>query len=68
MTNPIIAFLLNRASAPIQDLREPGPGDEDIATMLKVAARVPDHGRLAPWRFILYRGDARRKIGEEKEV
>ncbi len=65
MTNPIIAFLLNRASAPIQDLREPGPGDEDIATMLKVAARVPDHGRLAPWRFILYRGDARGKIGEE---
>ena len=65
MTNPIIALLLNRASAPIQDLREPGPGDEDIETMLNVAVRVPDHGRLAPWRFILYRGDARRKIGEE---
>ena len=65
MTNPIIAFLLNRASAPIQDLRGPGPGEEDIATMLKVAARVPDHGRLAPWRFILYRGEARHRVGEQ---
>ena len=32
--------------------------------MLTAAARVPDHGRLAPWRFILYRGDARHRIGE----
>ena len=32
--------------------------------MLRVATRVPDHGRLAPWRFILYRGEARDRIGE----
>lgn len=64
MTNPIIEFLLHRTSAPIPDLREPGPGDDDIATMLRVATRVPDHGRLAPWRFILYRGEARVKVGE----
>ena len=32
--------------------------------MLTAASRVPDHGRLAPWRFILYRGEAREKIGE----
>jgi nitroreductase len=31
--------------------------------MLKVATRVPDHGRLTPWRFILYRGEAREQIG-----
>ena len=31
--------------------------------MLAIASRVPDHGRLAPWRFILYRGDVREEIG-----
>lgn len=32
--------------------------------MIKAAIRVPDHGRLTPWRFILYRGDSRHRIGE----
>ena len=32
--------------------------------MIRVAAHVPDHGRLAPWRFIVYRGDARQRVGE----
>ena len=64
MASPIIDFLLARNSAPIPDLKEPGPSDADIQTMLRIATRVPDHGRLAPWRFILYRGDARKTIGE----
>lgn len=32
--------------------------------MMRIATRVPDHGRLAPWRFILYRGEARHRIGD----
>lgn len=56
--------MLSRRSAPIDEMTGPAPSDDEIATMLKVATRVPDHGRLAPWRFILYRGDARVKIGE----
>ena len=32
--------------------------------MIRVATRIPDHGLLEPWRFILYRGDACRRIGE----
>ena len=64
MTSPIIDFLLTRSSAPIPELREPAPKDAEIATMIRIASRVPDHGRLAPWRFILYRGDARAQIGE----
>lgn len=64
MNESIINFLQKRVSAPIQDLREPGPGDADIATLLSIATRVPDHGKLAPWRFILYRGDNRRLVGE----
>lgn len=64
MTSHVIDFLLARKSAPIQDLVEPAPSEAEIATMLRVATRVPDHGRLAPWRFILYRGAARHRIGE----
>jgi len=56
--------MLARSSAPIPELREPAPNDSEIETMLSIASRVPDHGRLEPWRFIVYRGDARHRIGE----
>ncbi len=49
---------------PISELKEPGPSDAEIETMIRAASRVPDHGRLEPWRFILYRGEARHRIGE----
>jgi nitroreductase len=65
MASPIIDFLLTRNSAPIPELSEPAPGDSEIETMLTIASRVPDHGRLTPWRFILYRGSVREKIGEK---
>ncbi len=63
MTQSIIDFLSNRNSAPIQELREPAPSDSEIRTILSIASRVPDHGRLAPWRFMLYRGAAREEVG-----
>jgi len=65
MASPIIDHLLTRNSAPIPELKAPAPSDAEIETILTAATRVPDHGRLAPWRFILYRGDAREKIGEK---
>lgn len=65
MTSPIIDFLLSRSSAPIAELREPAPNDAEIETMIRIASRVPDHGRLAPWRFILYRGESREQIGQK---
>jgi len=40
-------------------LAEPGPSDEEIRRIVAIAARVPDHGKLTPWRFVLYRGPAR---------
>lgn len=64
MNQSVIDFLLSRRSKPIAELKEPGPSDAEISTLLTAAARVPDHGRLAPWRFILYRGEARHRIGE----
>ncbi|MEI5680288.1 MULTISPECIES: nitroreductase family protein [unclassified Mesorhizobium] len=65
MTSSIIDFMLSRGSAPIPELREPAPSDAEIKTMITIASRVPDHGRLEPWRFIVYRGEARHRIGEE---
>ena len=65
MTKAIIDFLSTRSSVPIQDLSEPGPDDSQIRKMLAIASRVPDHGRLAPWRFILYRGPAREEVGRK---
>jgi nitroreductase len=65
VTSPVIDFLLNRKSVPISAIGEPAPTDEEIETILRAAVRVPDHGRLTPWRFIIYRGDARREIGEK---
>ncbi len=64
LTSPVIDFLLARKSVPIAELGEPAPSDDEIALMLRIATRVPDHGRLTPWRFILYRGEARHRVGE----
>jgi nitroreductase len=65
MTSQIIDFLLTRNSAPIPELKEPAPSDAEIETLIRIASRVPDHGRLEPWRFMIYRGEARERIGEK---
>ena len=57
-------YLLTRQSPAIQMLKEPGPSQAEIETLVRIASRVPDHGKLQPWRFILYRGDVRHRVGE----
>src|SRR4029077_8814773 len=42
----------------------PGPNPEQVDQLLRAAARAPDHGKLIPWRFILFEGDSRRRMGE----
>jgi nitroreductase len=64
LSNPVIDFLLARKSAPIAELHAPAPDEGELRTLLTIASRVPDHGRLAPWRFIIYRGDARIEVGQ----
>lgn len=63
MNQSVLNFMLARKSTPIQDMGAPAPSDADIETILTAASRVPDHGRLTPWRFIVYRGEAREQIG-----
>ncbi len=47
------------------ELTGPAPTAAEIETLLTVASRVPDHGKLAPWRFIVFDGDARRAAGDK---
>ncbi|MDN5927226.1 MAG: nitroreductase [Hyphomicrobiales bacterium] len=63
MASPVIDLLLTRNSTPIRELKEPAPSNAEIATLIRIASRVPDHGRMEPWRFILYRGDTRERVG-----
>lgn len=56
-------FLKSRKSVPLTQYTGPGPDDEQLAELLEIAARVPDHGRMEPWRFIIYRGESALKAG-----
>src|SRR5690606_16670995 len=60
----LIEMLLTRRSAKPALLGEPGPSPEELQQILTAAARVPDHKKLVPWRFIVFEGDARARFGE----
>jgi nitroreductase len=61
----LIEYLKTRRSMPAFQMKEPGPSKEEIEEILTLATRVPDHGKLAPWRFIVMTGDARKRITGE---
>lgn len=70
----VTEFMLKRRSQLAATLVEPGPSQEDLAVLLRIATRVPDHRKQCPWRFVVYQGEARRSVGvnlariaEEKE-
>ena len=60
-----LQLLRTRRSPRIQDLAAPGPSRVELETLLSVAARVPDHGKLAPWRFVVIEGEAKQRIAAE---
>lgn len=64
MSSTALDLLKTRRSAKAALLSEPGPSPAELDTILGCAARVPDHKRLVPWRFIVFEGDARRAFGE----
>ena len=59
-----IDLLKTRRSVKPREMSGPGPSPAELETILTIGARVPDHGKLAPWRFIVFEGDARERAGE----
>jgi nitroreductase len=59
-----IELLSTRISHKAVALTAPGPSAAEIDTLLTIACRVPDHGKLTPWRFIVFEGEARLTAGE----
>lgn len=69
MTQPaahpqVIDFLLSRRSRPARMLRGAAPDPATLTRILTAAARVPDHGKLEPWRFVVIEGDARNRLAD----
>ncbi|MBV8972108.1 MAG: nitroreductase family protein [Sphingomonadaceae bacterium] len=59
-----LSLLLTRRSGKPRDMVAPGPTPGQLATMLRVAARVPDHGKLSPWRFVTIAADRRAALAD----
>jgi nitroreductase len=59
-----LELLKTRRSLKPVELVAPGPSATEIDTLLTIASRVPDHGKLVPWRFIVFEGEARVRAGE----
>ena len=62
MAADVLDTILQRSSA--TKLAEPAPDRAQLETLLRAAVRGPDHGRLAPWRFVVLQGEARHRLGE----
>lgn len=58
-------LLKTRRSVKPMQLAGPGPSAAEIETLVTVASRVPDHGKLTPWRFIVFEGSGRVAAGEK---
>jgi nitroreductase len=56
-------LLETRRSLNPQFMTGRGPNADELATLLRIATRVPDHGKLTPWRFIIFEGEARYQAG-----
>ncbi len=58
----LLAHLSTRRSGKPRDLAAPGPGIDQLRDMVQIAARTPDHGKLAPWRFVIVPDDQREAL------
>lgn len=59
-----IDLLLTRRSGSAKAMKGPGPDRKQLADILQAGARAPDHGKLFPWRFIVFEGDGRKRAGD----
>lgn len=67
LANPA-SLLATRRSGKARDMIAPGPDDDQMRAILQTAMRVPDHGKLAPWRFVVVPTAQRRALSEKLEA
>jgi len=60
-----LALLARRRSTKVGHITAPGPSSAEIDALIGLASRVPDHGKLGPWRFVVIDGEARARAGEK---
>lgn len=67
MTEPFMTDaltpLLTRRSTSVRDMAAPAPSETELEQILRIATRVPDHGKLCPWRIVTLRGEGALKLG-----
>lgn len=68
MNETVMEFLLTRRSRPAKTLRAPAPDHAALMPILTAAARVPDHGKLEPWRFIVLERDGLNRLAAMAET
>lgn len=61
-TSSPLALLHTRRSGKPRDMVAPGPSPEQLRAIMEAAIRVPDHGKLAPWRFVIVGDDQRDRL------
>jgi nitroreductase len=64
----VLAFLARRRSTSAVTLGAPGPSPADLAVLLHLATRVPDHGKLSPWRFVILEGEDKDRFAAKLEA
>lgn len=61
-------LLARRRSTTAKSMTGPGPDAGQLDSLLRIAGRTPDHGKLFPWRFVVFEGEARSRFGEILEA
>ncbi len=61
----LVEYLKTRRSITAPFLADPGPSEGQLAELFEIATRVPDHGKLAPWRLVVIAGDERANAGQK---
>lgn len=67
-TPEVLTFLATRRSTSAVTLTEPAPSPDELDALLRLAARVPDHGKLSPWRFVILQGEAKARFAAKLEA
>ena len=59
-----LALLAGRRSTSAVLLQAPGPSGRELDDLIRLSARVPDHGKLAPWRFVVLEDAAKARLAD----